>query len=136
MHPNKRLTWDKDGRARAISVATTERCDHVGRAPISWQAARGDGGESAERWAEHEADPETGAKQAEVRRPLSRRRHVDHIGVGDRNARRRDPGDHAAEEQPIERGRERHHDIVEAEPDIGDQDDGPRGGARRRRERP
>ena len=32
MHPNKRLTRDKDGRAHATSVATTERCDHVGPA--------------------------------------------------------------------------------------------------------
>jgi hypothetical protein len=39
MHPNKRLTWDKDGRAHAISVATTERCDHVG--PVANTAIAG-----------------------------------------------------------------------------------------------
>jgi hypothetical protein len=48
----------------------------------TWQTARGDRGESAERRAEHEADPETGTNQAEARRPLSRRRHVGHTGVG------------------------------------------------------
>ena len=46
MHPNKRLTWDKDGRIHAISVVTTERCDHVGPVPVSWQTARGGGDRS------------------------------------------------------------------------------------------
>jgi len=82
-------------------------------------------GEAAERGAEHEAHPEGDTQQTEARRALLGRRDVGHIGVGGGDARRGDAGDHAPDEQPPQVWRERHQDVVEPEPEIGEQDQRP-----------
>ena len=74
----------------------------------------------------NEAQSEDHADLAEGRRPLLRRRHVGDVGAGGAeagrgNARnRRGPRTSQADV-----GRQRHHDVVEAQAKVGQQHDGP-----------
>ena len=83
-------------------------------------------GDAADRRAEHEAGAEGDAQHAEQRAragPARRRRRYRHRRS--RCWRRSDAGDDPADEQPRQRRRQRHQDVVEAEPEIRQQDDRP-----------
>ena len=77
--------------------------------------------QAAQRRAQHEAGAEGRADLAEHRGAPLRRRDVGDIGKGGRDAGRGDAGDHAADEQPDQRRRQRHQHIVGREPEIRQQ---------------
>ncbi len=81
--------------------------------------------EAAERGAQHEADAERRPDQAEVLRPLLRRRDVGDVGSGGGEAGRGDARDQAAEEKPGQVRRHGHDDVVHPQAEDGDQQDRP-----------
>ena len=100
-------------------VCKGQACRHPERQPRV-QVAH----DAAERRSQHEADAEGRTDQPERAGAVLRRRHVRDVGVGRGEACRRDARDDAAEEQPRQRGRDRHQDVVEAEPQHGEQQHG------------
>ena len=86
-------------RAGSASRRARSRRLEAGRDPER-QARIDRAGEAAERRTEHEAGAERDAEHAEARRALLRRRHVGDVGEAGRDARRRDAGNDAPDEQP------------------------------------
>ena len=78
--------------------------------------------DAAERGAEDEADAEGGAELPELSGALLGRRDIRDVGEGGRIARRGDPRDDAADEEPAERRRDGHDEVVESETERREQD--------------
>ena len=90
-------------------------------------------GNAADRRPEHEAGAERDAEHAEQRRALVRLGDVGDIGIAGRDAGGANAGDDPPDEQPGQRRRQRHQDVVEAEPEIRQQDHRPPSEAIRQR---
>ncbi len=100
--------------------------DQAERAGDPEGQARVDAAEdAAEGRAEDEAHAERGAEHAEGSGALFVRGDIGHVGHGRWHARRRQARDDATEEEPAERRGEGHDDVVEAEAEVREQDDGP-----------
>ena len=80
--------------------------------------------DAAEGGAEDEADAEGCIEHAEGGGAAFARGDVGHVGHGGGNAGGGEAGDDAAEEEPVEGGRPGHEDVVEAEAEVGEEDDG------------
>ncbi len=80
---------------------------------------------AAEDRPDDEADAERGAHEAKRSRALVGRRDVRDVRERSGDARGRDAGDQPADEQPAERRRERHEDVIEAEAEVRHQHDRP-----------
>ena len=80
---------------------------------------------AANRRPDHETEAEGGAQQAEASSALLRRGHVGDIGAGRRKAGGSNSRDQPADEQEPEAGRQRHQNIIEAQAEIGQDDDRP-----------
>ena len=79
----------------------------------------------AQRRPQREAQAETRAHHAEGGRALLRHGHVGDIGESRREVGRRDARDHPAHEEPREVRRQGHQEIVESQPEAGDEDHRP-----------
>ena len=98
-------------------IGEAERRRHPERQPRIDAAEQ-----TADRGPDDETDPERGADLAEHRGAFLRGRNVGDIGKRGGDAGRSDAGDHAADEQPDQRWRQRHQHVVEAKAEIGEQD--------------
>src|SRR5215467_15745170 len=136
---------------RAEQGQCAEGVRHVPRgfgAPLAWQrfgkheeaikridqAERGRGPErgakigvteiTADRWPNDEAKPKSGTDVPKGLGTLFRRSDVRNIGIRGRNVGGRYAGDDAANKQPSERWSPSHHDVVDAQPEAGEKNDG------------
>ena len=92
--------------------------DPEGQARVDVAEQATDGG------AEDEADSEGGVQHAEGGGAALAWGDVGHVGHGGGDAGGGEAGDDAAEEEPVERGSPGHEEIVEAEAEVGEQDEG------------
>ena len=92
--------------------------DPEGQARVDVAEQTTDGG------AEDEADPEGCVQHAEGGGAALARSDVGHVGHGGGDAGGGEAGDDAAEEEPVECGGPGHEEVVEAEAEVGEQDDG------------
>ena len=77
---------------------------------------------AADRRAKRDAGSDGCAHETEHAGAIFRRRHVDHVGVSGGLASGSGARDHAADKQPRQGRRQRHQDVIGAEPEIRGQD--------------
>ncbi len=82
-------------------------------------------GDAAEGRSQHDPRIRRRHEAPEVLGPVLRRGDIRYIGPRRRAARRGDPGDHPADEQPGEIGRQGHDHVVEGQPEHRDQQNRP-----------
>ena len=80
---------------------------------------------STKRGPEHEANAKSRADETERARSFFARHDIGDVSHPGGNARRRDSRNHSAEKKPADGRRQRHDDVIEAEPEIRKQDHRP-----------
>ncbi len=79
---------------------------------------------SADRGSNDEAKSKSGTDEAEGLCALFERSHVGDVGESSGDVRSGDAGNQAADEKPAERGSESHKNVVNGQPEAGDENDG------------